>query len=334
MYELNAEKQYRSVINRLAATLLIFLGLTNTLSMIKMGLSYVWEDYLNAVAFEVVDSLSGSVVYALGFMLPVCFYRMMSHGKVNEPMKLSPKLPRATFAYVFAGMAVILAAAYLNHYMISFTGYDQFSAEFLWTESYDTPYSIMLSLVSMAIVPAFVEEFLFRGLIQTNLRPFGRGTAIVGSAVLFGMMHQNIEQIFYSTVAGLVLAYIYEVTDSIWCSILLHFFNNTFSVFESTVSAHWNTAVAARVCTLAEGAIFGIGAICLIWLICRKKKEPDFSHGCFEQSFPMASDYAPFELSGEQKVKLFFSPMMIAYTVITLSTMILYLVMAVVMYGG
>jgi hypothetical protein len=48
----------------------------------------------------------------------------------------------------------------------------------------------------------------------------------------------------------------------------------------------------------------------------------------------MSPDYAPFELPGKQKVKLFFSPMMIAFTAITTSTMILYLVIALVMYGG
>ncbi|MBO7176068.1 MAG: CPBP family intramembrane metalloprotease [Clostridia bacterium] len=334
MYELNAEKQYRSVINRIAGTMLIFLALTNTLAMIGMGLNLLWEEYLVEIAAEIATSVTDGVVYVLSFMLPVCFYRLMSQGKINEPMKLAPRLPRATFAYIFAGMAVILAAAYLNYYMISFTNYEEFAAENLWVDTYDTPHAIILSFVTLAIIPAFVEEFLFRGLIQSNLRPFGRGTAIVGSAVLFGLMHQNIQQIFFATVAGLVLGYLYEVTDSIWCGILLHLLNNGFSVFESAIVERWNETAAERVCTLAEGAIFGIGAICLIWLICRKKQEPDFSHGCFGQTFPMSPDYAPFELPGKQKVKLFFSPMMIAFTAITTSTMILYLVIALVMYGG
>ena len=334
MYELNAEKQYRSVINRIAGTLLIFLTLLNCLTMIKMSLSYLLEEYLTEMAVEMIDSALGGVVYTLSFMLPVCFFRMMSHGKLQEPMKLSPKLPRATFAYIFAGLAVILAAAYLNYYMISFTHYEEFAAEYLWYEPYDTPYSVVLSFVTMAIIPAFVEEFLFRGLIQSNLRPFGRGTAIVGSAFLFGVMHQNIQQIFYATIAGLVLGYIYEVTDSIWCGVLLHFFNNAFSVFESVAAARWNTAAVERICTLAEGVIFGVGAICLIWLICRKKKEPDFSRGCVEQIFSMSPDYAAYEVQGQRKVKLFFSPLMITYIAIAIVTMIVYLVMALVMYGG
>ena len=248
-------------------------------------------------------------------------------------MKLAPRLPAASFAYIFAGMAVILAAAYINYYMIAFTPYAEFAEEFLWVDTYDTPHAIVLSFVTMAIIPAFVEEFLFRGLIQTNLRPYGSGVAIVGSAVLFGLMHQNVQQVFYATVAGLVLGYIYEVTDSVWCGILLHLMNNGFSVFESAVTARWNTETAEHVCTLVEGVIFGVGALCLIWLICRKKQEPDFSDGYFEQRLPVSIGYAPYDLPSRRKVRLFFSPLMIAFFALSAATMATYFVMALVMYG-
>ena len=332
MNEIEVEKQYRSVINRIAGTLLIFLLIANILALVSMLLVEIWDAYLIEIAAQIATSLTDGLVYTLSFLLPVCFFRLMSRGKPSEPMKLSPRLPRATFAYIFAGMAVILAAAYLNYYMISFTGYSEFAAENLWKDTYGTPQEIVMSFLTMAIIPAFVEEFLFRGLILTNLRPFGRGVAIVGSAVLFGLMHQNIQQIFYATVAGLVLGYIYEATDSIWCGILLHLVNNAFSVFESAIVARWREETAERVCVLAEGAIFGLGLICLICLICRKKQTPDFSDGCFDKSLPTSPDYTPCELSGKRKVSLFFSPLMIAFIALCVSTMLTYVVMAV-LYG-
>ena len=333
MIELENEKRYRSVINRLAGTMLIFLALSNVLGIIGMGLVYLWEELLPEVAADIASSVTDGVVYILSFMLPVCFFKWMSKGKRTEPMKLAPRLPKETFVYVMAGMAVILAAAYLNYYMISFTNYTAFAEENLWVDTYDTPHAIVMSFVTMAIIPAFVEEFLFRGLIQTNLRPFGRGVAIVGSAVLFGAMHQNIQQIFYATVAGLVLGYLYEVTDSIWCGILLHLLNNGFSVVETAITERMNKAFADRVCTLAEGAIFGIGAICLVWLICRKRTEPDFSQGCFEKTMQISPEYVPYELERPRKVKLFFSPLMITFLALCASTMVTYFIMALVMYG-
>ena len=336
MNPLENEQQYRSIINRLAGTMLIFLLLSNALGLISMGLVSIWETVFVEPWAELATSITDGVVYASSFMLPVCFFRLMSRGKPSESMKLAPRLPKETFAYILAGMAVILSAAYLNYYLIAPTGYSEFSAENLWTDTYSTPHAVVMSFVTMAIIPAFVEEFLFRGLIQTNLRPFGRGCAIIGSAVLFGVMHQNIEQIFYATVAGLVLGYLYEVTDSIWCGILLHLLNNGVSVFQSAIIERWSdSASAEKLCTLVEGCIFGIGAICLVWLICRHKKPiADLSDGCFARTLPLSPDYTPCPIESSRKVKLFFSPLMITFLALCISTMLTYFAMAMVMIHG
>ena len=333
MIESENEKRYRSVINRLAGTMLIFLALTNTLGLIGLGVNEIWKQSTSEIFVDIITSLTDGTVYILGFMLPVCFFKIISKGKTVEPMKLSPRLPRDTFLYIMAGMAVILVSSYLNYYMISFFDYAAFAEENLWKDSYDTTHAIVMNFVTMAVIPAFVEEFLFRGLIQTNLRPFGRGVAIIGSAIMFGAMHQNIQQIFYATVAGLMLGYLYEETGSIWCGILLHLFNNAFSVFEATILQRWDPTLADRVCTLIEGAIFGVGAICLVLLICRRRRASDFSDGCFEKTLPDAPTYTPFELEGKQKIKLFFSPLMIAYLAICAFTMVTYVILALINYG-
>ena len=205
----DSERSYKSTVNRIGASLLFFLLLINVLSLINQQVGAVLNEVLDEKWADFATSLCSGVVYMLDFLLPVAFFRFISRGKRTEPMKLSPKLPKDTFAYIFAGMAVVLMAASLNHYMISFTNYSQFTSEMLWADEYETPLQIVMAFVTTAIIPAFVEEFLFRGMILTNLRPYGRVTAIVGSAVLFGLMHQNIEQVFYATVAGLFLGYVY-----------------------------------------------------------------------------------------------------------------------------
>ena len=333
MLEIQNEIKYRSAINRIAGTMLIFLLLTNTLGIIAQMLNEIWKLIPNEVISTVASSLTDGIVYILGFMLPVVFFRLLSKGQKIEPMKLAPCLPKETFAYIMAGMAVILVMSYLNYYMISFTDYAAFAEEMLWVESYDSPHAIVMSFLTMAIIPAFVEEFLFRGLIQSNLRPYGRGVAIIGSAVIFGAMHQNIQQIFYATIAGLVLGYLYEVTDSIWCSILLHFLNNSVSVFNTVISHRFDAPVADRIQVLIDGAIFGIGAICLIGLICRHTRKPDFTNGYFAQSMPDAPDYVACEVEVNRKIRLFFSPMMIAYLVLCFSTMVTYFAIALLTYG-
>lgn len=65
--------------------------------------------------------------------------------------------------------------------------------------------SIVLNIISTAIVPAFAEEFAFRGIVMGSLRKFSDTTAVIGSAILFGAMHQNISQIPFAFILGLIL---------------------------------------------------------------------------------------------------------------------------------
>ena len=90
--------------------------------------------------------------------------------------------------------------------------------------------SIVLNIVSTAIVPAFAEEFAFRGIVMGSLRKYGDTVAIIGSSVLFGAMHQNISQIPFAFILGLIFAYIDCKFNSIFPSIAIHFLNNLYAV--------------------------------------------------------------------------------------------------------
>lgn len=88
----------------------------------------------------------------------------------------------------------------------------------------------MLYIVSTSIVPAFAEEFAFRGIIMGTLRKYGDVFAIIASSVLFGAMHGNITQIPFAFILGLILAFVDCKTNSILPSIVIHFTNNFYAV--------------------------------------------------------------------------------------------------------
>ena len=69
------------------------------------------------------------------------------------------------------------------------------------------------------------EELLFRGLVLRTLKPWGKQTAIVVSAILFGVFHGNLAQIPFAFLVGLMLGYVAVEYSVIW-SIALHIFNN------------------------------------------------------------------------------------------------------------
>lgn len=88
----------------------------------------------------------------------------------------------------------------------------------------------MLTTIATAVVPALVEEFACRGIVLGVLRKFGDGFAVVCTAVVFGIMHGNFQQIPFAFLVGLVLGFIVVKTDTIWIAVAVHFFNNFISV--------------------------------------------------------------------------------------------------------
>lgn len=92
-----------------------------------------------------------------------------------------------------------------------------------------SPAGILIFYIGIAVVPALVEEMAFRGVVMSALRRFGDTFAVVCSAILFGLMHCNLQQIPFAIMAGIFIGYAVVITDSLWTGIIIHFLNNAFS---------------------------------------------------------------------------------------------------------
>lgn len=88
----------------------------------------------------------------------------------------------------------------------------------------------ILSVLSIAVAPALIEEFLFRGVIMGSLLKFGKAFAIFTSAFLFGLVHGNLVQIPFAFMVGLVIGAMVVETNSFWTGVIIHFLNNFISV--------------------------------------------------------------------------------------------------------
>lgn len=83
------------------------------------------------------------------------------------------------------------------------------------------------------IVGPFMEELMFRGLLLKRARFFGDRTAVVFTAILFGLMHGNLSQFLYATAIGLIFGYVAVKTNSIRYSVAMHMLINSFSTLMS-----------------------------------------------------------------------------------------------------
>lgn len=92
-----------------------------------------------------------------------------------------------------------------------------------------SPYLMVLSLV--ALLPALVEETTFRGVMLNGFhRDSNPWPAILFSAVCFGCMHMNFNQIAYALVLGIILGILLEASGSILSTMMVHFIFNGTSV--------------------------------------------------------------------------------------------------------
>ncbi len=122
---------------------------------------------------------------------------------------------------------------------------------------------LFLELLMTAMIPGFFEEFTHRGLLFAGLKDATSRPAllILFSAMLFGLMHQNIQQVFYTCIAGSVFALLTYYSGSIWCGILSHFLNNGFSILQEYLYQKWPLFQKGYdfVFDFLTGNIFGLG---------------------------------------------------------------------------
>lgn len=99
------------------------------------------------------------------------------------------------------------------------------------SNSYSTAASSIIGILGIVVFAPILEEILFRGMIFNRLREeMNVVVAAIIQAIIFGIMHGNMLQFFYTFALALVMAYVYVKTDSLWMSILVHITYNLFGV--------------------------------------------------------------------------------------------------------
>ncbi|HHU78491.1 MAG: CPBP family intramembrane glutamic endopeptidase [Caldicoprobacterales bacterium] len=88
----------------------------------------------------------------------------------------------------------------------------------------------LMAIGVIAVMPAVLEEILFRGVIQRGYERYGRLTSILLTGVLFAFLHVSIVSIPAIILLGILLCYVAYRANSIWVSMIFHFTNNAIAV--------------------------------------------------------------------------------------------------------
>lgn len=113
---------------------------------------------------------------------------------------------------------------------------------------------IGLLFVTTVVIAPVMEELMFRKYLVDRLVPYGQLTAVLFSAVGFGLFHANFYQFFYAFALGAVFAYIYSSTGRIRYTILLHMLVNVMGGPVSALLLRWQ-----------EEHLFAAAGVMLLW---------------------------------------------------------------------
>lgn len=181
----------------------------------------------NAFVVQLLNMCS----YLLCLLTPFLLYAVL----MKFPLRTGIHYRKPDFGVAVPAMLIGLGVS-----MVGTTFSSMLSGIFSWfrlvpiTPNFSTPTgfdaSTVLYIINIAILPALVEELIFRGIIMQTLRKFGDGFALLVSSVVFAVMHRNLVQGPNAFLMGLVIGYFVMYTGSIWTGVLMHFINNGLTV--------------------------------------------------------------------------------------------------------
>ncbi len=195
----------------------------------KRALLYITvTDLLFILLLALSGMLSGALgraVYYLAFLLPFVF-AFLSMKRAGLPAhELTLKISGEDALLSLSLLAPTLGAIFLISWVT-----ELFLSRFSQNAAVDVTGSIFYLVFLHALLPAVLEELLFRYIPLRFLAPCSRKYAVLLSALYFALVHCNLYQIPYAFAAGVIFAALDIISGSILPSLAFHFINNTVSL--------------------------------------------------------------------------------------------------------
>ncbi len=261
----------------------------------KKAVSYTTLLYISFIVLlsvaGTVGGVIGAVIEPLAFAVPVFIGYYLSIGLRREREEVSGVaecgktlfgLDRrgvgALLPLIAPTMAIVFLISWLTSLLLSIMNMTSPAVA-------DEPLIVML--VVHALIPALLEEMLFRYLPMKLIAPYSRRWCVIISSLYFALVHLNAFQIPYAFFAGLVFIFIDIIAESVWPSVIIHLLNNTVSVLWIKYSA--NPDFALWYCIL----LAAFGALSLIPIYLRRKKYLAEIKSATSEGERLGDTYAP-----------------------------------------
>ena len=228
-YDYSNIKEAKRCFSRFSLALFVFILVANAVAFsiaIAMILIMGQENYTIFLANNPIIEilLSTLPLYLISFPILYLMVKSLPSQK-REKKRLSALELFYTFLVAEAFMTVgSVIGQTLNSSIGIMLGHEVTNATAAIVER--TP--VWLIIILVVIVAPIIEEIIFRKLMIDKLSRFGDMTAIIVSAVAFGLFHGNFYQFFYAAFLGLLLGYLYTKSGNIKYNVAFHMLINFF----------------------------------------------------------------------------------------------------------
>ncbi|MBQ6119877.1 MAG: CPBP family intramembrane metalloprotease, partial [Clostridia bacterium] len=190
---------------------LLYLLLSTAFSFVLSNVGDLYDRYLNDEVFSLLaETMYSMFCLALPFTAVFAVARRVTGFDRPLPFQ-KPRGGWQAVLLVPAGLGLCFIGNVLSNYIVTFAnsvGVTFRSYETAMEQQGDAPETLgllLLTVVHTAVLPALLEELIFRGYIMQPLRRYGDWFAIITSALIFGLVHGNMMQVPFAILAGVAL---------------------------------------------------------------------------------------------------------------------------------
>lgn len=218
---------------------------------------------LSLLLFSDILSEQSYLLFAqsICYLPPLLFYFHHTKKPLKQTLRLNPLNWKNILLLVSFSFAIQPAMSFLSFLTsLFFPNPVMESAESVLSGG------LLSAVFSIAVFPAIFEELSFRGIFLSGYCFLSKWKRAFVCALLFGLMHMNLQQFPYAFCVGFIFCFLVERTNSIWASILPHLLINGTTVY----SMFSEPDVYAAATAIPEGGelamLASIGLIALLSL--------------------------------------------------------------------
>lgn len=241
-----------------------------------------------------LGGIVGEIVYYSAFMIPIAigFYSSKSLKYEREEIAGVAEAPDTLLdvkRFDFKRLIPLIAPTVTVVFLISLITSLVFALFGVSTPAVEQR-NVFLMILLHALVPAVLEELLFRYIPMKLLLPYSKRWCILYSAICFALIHCSFLQIPYAFAAGVIFMAIDVAMGSVWPSLILHFVNNTASV----TWIKYCSGMTASAIFISVMLILSI--VSLIFIYKKRGTYKEMFLGVFDKGDGFAVTYAPVAL--------------------------------------